>query len=125
MDAAPDSQLRALAARRLPPALLPQLMHDADLQVRLEVARRIEMPALWRLARNRAPEVRRVAAARLPAALLDALAGDADWTVRWEVAGRAMGRALQRLLRDEEPDVRQRAAQRLGELEVARGRHCP
>ena len=86
-----------------------------------QVARRVDMPALWRLVSDPAPEVRRIAAERLPAPLLDALIADPDWTVRWEAAGRALGAALHRLLADAEPEVRKRAAQRRDELEFAHG----
>ena len=70
------AELRARAAAdgsvvvTLMGSLLPLLMHDPDLQVRLEVAQRVAMPALWRMVEDGAPEVRRVVAERLPASLL-------------------------------------------------------
>jgi len=93
--------------------------------VRLEAARRVAMPAMWRLLEDPAPEVRRIAAQRLPLAALSLLAGDTDWTVRWEVAERAPGPLLARLLKDPEAEVRARAAERLASrprpLEVLHG----
>jgi HEAT repeat protein len=106
-------------ARRLPVELLPVLADDADLQVRLQVAQRVEMPALWRMAQDRAPEVRRVAAERVPTGLLPSLAHDSDWLVRWHVASRAGVDLLRKLVDDEDSEVRERARERLETLEGA------
>lgn len=117
----PYFEVRAIAVRYADLFSLSALMNDTDLQVRLQVAARLKMPALWRMAQDPAPEVRRVLAARLPVALLDKLAADTDWTVRWEVAGRATGAVRSRMQQDPEADVRERAAERLGAPEPAHG----
>jgi hypothetical protein len=106
----PDYQVRQIVAQRLPEALLPMLMHDTDLQVRLAWRSACPCPRCGAWPTMAAPEVRRVLAQRLPVPCWPLLATDSDWTVRWEVAGRAAGATLARLAADVEPEVRERAA---------------
>ena len=78
-----------------------------------EVAERLEMPALWRLADDPSELVRRVVARRAPTGLLRALAEDDDLLVRWEVAQRARPDLLHLLSQDPAAEIRELAIQRL------------
>lgn len=109
----PDETVRLQLALRLPLALLGRLANDLHREVRLRVAQRIEPQGLMALRDDPDYGVRELVARRLPLAVLSTMATDRDRAVRMRVAQRLEMPALLRLADDPEPEVRRLVAERL------------
>ena len=111
--------------RRLPKGLLPLMMHDADVEVRRVVAKRIGVDALVKMLQDDDPGVRLDAIERVPVSILSTLVDDADWRIRYEVAARGSQEAVIGLLADEDYEVRRCAAERLGKGDMLSRQRLP
>ena len=109
----PDETVRMQVALRLPLAQLSRLAHDPHREVRIRVAQRLTPCALAALRSDPDYGVRELVALRLPQALLPTMMLDTDRAVRMRVAQRLEMPALLRMSDDAEPEVRRIVAQRL------------
>ena len=109
----PDETVRLQIALRLPLAQLLRLATDPHREVRIRVAQRLAPGALAALRDDPDYGVRELVALRLPLALLPTMAADPDRAVRMRVAQRLEMPALLRMAGDAEPEVRRIVAERL------------
>lgn len=109
----PDETVRLQLALRLPLAQLARLANDPHREVRIRVAQRLSPTALAALRTDPDYGVRELVAQRLPLPLLPTMAGDADRAVRMRVAQRLEMPALLRMAGDGAPEVRRIVATRL------------
>lgn len=109
----PDETVRLQLALRLPLAQLGRLAHDPHREVRIRVAQRLAPAELAALRNDADYGVRELVARRLPLPILPTMASDPDRAVRMRVAQRLEMPALLRLARDAEPEVRRIVAERL------------
>lgn len=109
----PDETVRLQVALRLPLAQLTRLAADPHREVRIRVAQRLAPTALVTLRDDPDYGVRELVAWRLPLAILPTMVADADRAVRMRVAQRLEMPALLRLADDVEPEVRRIVAERL------------
>lgn len=116
----PDETVRLQLALRLPLALLSRLASDPHREVRIRVAQRIEPKGLLALRCDPDYGVRELVARRLPLGVLPTMANDPDRAVRMRVAQRLEMPALLRLADDTEPEVRRIVAERLPVALLAR-----
>jgi hypothetical protein len=109
----PDETVRLQIALRLPLAQLARLAKDPHREVRIRVAQRLSPTALVVLRDDPDYGVRELVALRLPLALLSTMALDPDRAVRMRVAQRLEMPALLCMVDDAEPEVRRIVAERL------------
>ncbi|CAN5203284.1 4Fe4S-binding leucine-rich repeat protein [soil metagenome] len=109
----PDETVRLQIALRLPLAQLSRLATDPHREVRIRVAQRLSPVALATLRNDPDYGVRELVALRLPLAILPLMAGDPDRAVRMRVAQRLEMPALLRMANDAEVEVRRIVAERL------------
>jgi len=109
----PDETVRLQIALRLPLAQLLRLAKDPHREVRIRVAQRLAPSALAALRDDPDYGVRELVALRLPLAILPTMATDADRAVRMRVAQRLEMPALLRMADDSAPEVRRIVAERL------------
>ena len=109
----PDETVRLQVALRLPLAQLARLAADPHREVRIRVAQRLAPAELVTLRDDPDYGVRELVARRLPLAILPTMAADPDRAVRMRVAQRLEMPALLRLADDAEPEVRRIVAERL------------
>lgn len=109
----PDETVRLQIALRLPLAQLLRLAKDPHREVRIRVAQRLAPIALAALRDDPDYGVRELVALRLPLAILPTMATDADRAVRMRVAQRLEMPALLRMADDSAPEVRRIVAERL------------
>ncbi|MDO9199127.1 4Fe4S-binding leucine-rich repeat protein [Rhodoferax sp.] len=109
----PDETVRLQIALRLPLTQLARLANDPHREVRIRVAQRLAPLALATLRGDPDYGVRELVALRLPLAILPTMAGDPDRAVRMRVAQRLEMPALLRMADDIEPEVRRVVAERL------------
>jgi hypothetical protein len=109
----PDETVRLQIALRLPLAQLVRLATDPHREVRIRVAQRLAPIALAALRDDPDYGVRELVALRLPLAILPTMATDADRAVRMRVAQRLEMPALLRMADDSAPEVRRIVAERL------------
>ena len=108
-----DETVRLQIALRLPLTHLARLASDPHREVRIRVAQRLSPTALAALRNDPDYGVRELVALRLPLAILPTMALDADRAVRMRVAQRLEMPALLHMADDAEPEVRRIVAQRL------------
>lgn len=109
----PDETVRLQIALRLPLAQLARLASDPHREVRIRVAQRLAPRALAALRNDPDYGVRELVALRLPLPILPTMSGDPDRAVRMRVAQRLEMPALLRMSDDREPEVRRIVAERL------------
>ena len=108
-----DETVRLQIALRLPLAQLLRLATDPHREVRIRVAQRLSPTTLAALRDDPDYGVRELVALRLPLAILPTMAADPDRAVRMRVAQRLEMPALLRMAGDAEPEVRRIVAERL------------
>jgi hypothetical protein len=108
-----DETVRLQVALRLPLAQLARLAADPHREVRIRVAQRVDSAALAAMRCDPDYGVRELVARRLPLALLPTMARDPDRSVRMRVAQRLEMPALLGMARDTAPEVRRIVAERL------------
>jgi hypothetical protein len=116
----PDETVRLQIALRLPLAQLLRLAKDPHREVRIRVAQRLAPSALAALRDDPDYGVRELVALRLPLAILPTMATDADRAVRLRVAPRRAMPALLRMADDRAAEVRQNVRERLARDVVTR-----
>lgn len=109
----PDETVRLQIALRLPLTQLTRLATDPHREVRIRVAQRLAPAELAALRDDPDYGVRELVARRLPLAILPTMAADPDRAVRMRVAQRLEMPALLRMADDGEPEVRRIVAGRL------------
>ena len=109
----PDETVRLQVALRLPMAQLLKMARDPHREVRIRVAQRLSPIDLALMRNDSDYGVRELVAQRLPLPLLPTMATDADRAVRMRVAKRLEMPALLRMADDAEPEVRCIVAERL------------
>ncbi|MBH2010923.1 MAG: hypothetical protein I8H71_14575, partial [Xanthomonadaceae bacterium] len=98
----PDETVRLQIALRLPLAQLIRLANDPHREVRIRVAQRLSPTALASMRNDEDYGVRELVALRMPLALLPLMASDRDRAVRMRVAQRLEMPALLRMADDTE-----------------------
>ncbi len=101
----PDETVRLQIALRLPLAQLSRLANDSHREVRIRVAQRLSPTSLAALRDDPDYGVRELVALRLPLAILPTMAADPDRAVRMRVAQRLEMPALLRMADDAEPEA--------------------
>ncbi len=109
----PDETVRLQIALRLPLAQLARLATDPHREVRIRVAQRLSPAVLAALRNDPDYGVRELVAMRMPLAILPVMALDPDRAVRMRVAQRLEMPALLRMADDAEVEVRRIVAERL------------
>lgn len=109
----PDETVRLQVALRLPLTQLARLAADPHREVRIRVAQRLAPADLAALRNDPDYGVRELVAMRLPLAILPTMANDPDRAVRMRVAQRLGMPALLRMADDTAPEVRRIVAERL------------
>ena len=109
----PDETVRLQIALRLPLHLLGRMARDPHREVRIRVAQRLESAELAAMRNDTDYGVREWVARRIPLALLPTMARDPDRAVRLIVAHRLEMPALLIMLSDSSPEVRRTVAERL------------
>ncbi len=109
----PDETVRLQIALRLPLGQLARMASDPHREVRIRVVQRLAPAALAALRDDPDYGVRELVARRLPLAILPTMAADPDRAVRMRVAQRLEMPALLALTGDAEPEVRRIVAERL------------
>jgi hypothetical protein len=119
----PDETVRLQVALRLPLAQLLKMARDPHREVRIRVAQRLAPIDLALMRDDEDYGVRELVALRLPLPLLASMAADPDRAVRKRVARRLEMPALLRMADDPEPEVRCMVAERLPAGLLQRMRH--
>ena len=107
----PDETVRLQLALRLPLAQLNKLATDPHREVRIRVAQRLAPLELAALRNDPDYGVRELVAQRIPLAILPTMARDPDRAVRMRVAQRLDMPALLRMVDDPDADVRRIVAE--------------
>jgi hypothetical protein len=118
----PDETVRLQVALRLPLAQLARLAADPHREVRIRVAQRVAPAVLAAMRQDPDYGVRELVARRLPLAILPTMAADPDRAVRMRVAQRLEMPALLSMADDAAPEVRRIVAERLPAPLLARMR---
>jgi hypothetical protein len=121
----PDETVRLQLALRLPLAVLTRLANDPHREVRIRVAQRLAPPELATMRHDPDYGVRELVAKRLPQAILPTMANDSDRCVRMQVAQRLEMPALLRMADDADSDVRRIVAECLPIALLSRLAHDP